>query len=428
MGNSYHVTIKSRKAGIIGGVRRPSYLTDCLKDQNHHSKVIQIVTLAGGGKASSGKGIARVEGRDLSKISFQMASLDNRGQTIIWSMVELSKGNPSGSETDLGLGIGSKLKLIRTANITDQDFATAVGPKATTLLFHPNDAGSFMIGGIDGTIRRKARFDKPKAPTTFQSPLFGSSNITTMEFSPFHENLFLVGCANGDLMLFHSEHTAPLMKWPAFMRKVTGKGLSCVKRVLWSPTRPSVFFVLEELKQTDGKAVTVSHNLQIWDLLRDGEDPIVVESVSISGAPVTNFSVSRMTRLARQPFVAIIDANGSVAVHALSAKFVLTPPQEVAMFDKFVDGIPLPARGLVVPEVVKPARRKAPVPAQTEGKDVDDDDKDEGKTNEGKEEDNDQDGAIDEGKGADGDEGKDAEGKQELEDDSDDGEAKATSK
>lgn len=35
-------------------------------------------------------------------------------------------------------------------------------PKATTLLFHPNDAGSFMIGGIDGTIRRMARFDKPK--------------------------------------------------------------------------------------------------------------------------------------------------------------------------------------------------------------------------------------------------------------------------
>ena len=35
-------------------------------------------------------------------------------------------------------------------------------PKATTLLFYPNDAGSFMIGGVDGTIRRKARFDKPK--------------------------------------------------------------------------------------------------------------------------------------------------------------------------------------------------------------------------------------------------------------------------
>merc|ERR1712224_126040 len=107
------------------------------------------------------------------------------------------------------------------------------------------------------------------------------------------------------------------------------------------------------------------------------------------GAPVTNFSVSRMTRLARQPFVAIIDASGSVAVHALSAKFVLTPPQEVAMFDKFVDGIPLPARGLVVPEVVKPARRKRAVPAETEGKadDGDDDefdDDDEGKTSEGK--------------------------------------------
>ena len=50
------------------------------------------------------------------------------------------------------------------------------------------------------------------------------------------------------------------------MRKVTGKGLSCVKRVLWSPTRPSVFFVLDELKQSDGKAVTVSHNLQVCSL------------------------------------------------------------------------------------------------------------------------------------------------------------------
>ena len=53
------------------------------------------------------------------------------------------------------------------------------------------------------------------------------------------------------------------MARPAFMRKVTGKGLSCIKRVLWSPTRPSVFFVLEELKQADGKSVSVSHNLQV---------------------------------------------------------------------------------------------------------------------------------------------------------------------
>lgn len=64
-----------------------------------------------------------------------------------------------------------------------------------------------------------------------------------------------------------------------------------------------------------------------------------MESVSISGAPVTNFSVSRMTRLARQPFLAIIDASGSVAVHALSAKFVLAPPQEVVGAQVFLNPV-----------------------------------------------------------------------------------------
>ena len=255
-----------------------------------------------------------------------------------------------------------------------------------------------------------------QAPTTFQSPLFGSSTITTMEFSPFHENVrrpwtqssllvpnspgFPVLCSYFWLVVLtaiwycstrsirlpswngkpigsrarrkHNTHSLKQNKQNNVVWRTSVAGLSGLP--LCARSQAKVYLVLSAccgLQRgprcfsywkswskvtarlspclticryvpcprwkwlgtrslfTTSWLSTLILPVQIWDLLRDGEDPIVVESVSISGAPVTNFSVSRMTRLARQPFVAIVDANGSAAVHALSAKFVLTPPQEV---------------------------------------------------------------------------------------------------
>ena len=46
-------------------------------------------------------------------MSFQLATLEERGVVMVWTILKLKRGNLAGSETDLGLGIGGRVKLVR---------------------------------------------------------------------------------------------------------------------------------------------------------------------------------------------------------------------------------------------------------------------------------------------------------------------------
>ena len=65
-----------------------------------------------------------------------MASLDSRGVVKIWTVIEVGSVDETGPGVDLGMGLGSSLKLILTASIDTQAVdEDAVRPLVRSLSF-----------------------------------------------------------------------------------------------------------------------------------------------------------------------------------------------------------------------------------------------------------------------------------------------------
>ena len=50
-------------------------------------------------------------------LSFQLATLDHSGRLNLWVVVEIYRPDPHGSESDLGLVPGGKVKLVKNVTI-----------------------------------------------------------------------------------------------------------------------------------------------------------------------------------------------------------------------------------------------------------------------------------------------------------------------
>lgn len=82
---------------------------------------------------------------DKGRNSFKLATLDEYGVVNIWVLVELSdeQVDVAGSDSDYGLSIGGKVKLLKSATIKlsnpNRDVPEA-GVRAFALGFHPEDS------------------------------------------------------------------------------------------------------------------------------------------------------------------------------------------------------------------------------------------------------------------------------------------------
>eukprot|EP00357_Protocruzia_adherens_P001145 CAMPEP_0115006500 /NCGR_PEP_ID=MMETSP0216-20121206/20544_1 /TAXON_ID=223996 /ORGANISM="Protocruzia adherens, Strain Boccale" /LENGTH=916 /DNA_ID=CAMNT_0002373109 /DNA_START=104 /DNA_END=2854 /DNA_ORIENTATION=+ len=85
-----------------GAFRRPSYSSDGIYLDSHMCTVMKIVDV-------------ERQGSEGSKLT-QIVSIDDFGGIISWQIIESAEGDLSGSEADLGVGIGSRIKL--TKNVT----------------------------------------------------------------------------------------------------------------------------------------------------------------------------------------------------------------------------------------------------------------------------------------------------------------------
>ena len=85
--HSFTPAAESNLLGLTSGLRQPSYSTDnmAMVDGINSAAIVQVAAFnAGGGDAT------RPSGGDDEKMSFQVASLDNRGNLVFWVVVELS--------------------------------------------------------------------------------------------------------------------------------------------------------------------------------------------------------------------------------------------------------------------------------------------------------------------------------------------------
>ncbi|XP_018122637.1 cytoplasmic dynein 2 intermediate chain 1 isoform X2 [Xenopus laevis] len=203
-------------------------------------------------------------------VSFQMASLDESAHLVIWVVVELRKVDSAGSQNDLGLIPGGKIKLVHSSSIhLDSNFFSkevlSLGvPETLNIKFLPQDSNHFVIGTDIGIVARGTRYGFTEPPKQYK-PRHGKlrpSKITAIDFSPFGASAFLAGCSDGCIRLQSLRAEFPIMQWSH------STGGQSVTALQWSLTRPTVFFVLD-----------AACCIYIWDLMQNDLQPVAKETV-----------------------------------------------------------------------------------------------------------------------------------------------------
>ncbi|XP_048040758.1 cytoplasmic dynein 2 intermediate chain 1 isoform X4 [Megalobrama amblycephala] len=249
-------------------LRYPTFSTDAvLSGVGHLSPVVSVEPVLATADTSS-KITADIE--ESLGLSFQLGSLDENGVLTLWVVVELPKGNDSGSQTDLGLRPGGKVKLLHSSSLQTserlpQDIIMGFGsPVSLQLKFLPSDSNHYFIGTNMGLVRHGTRHSLKVLPKFYRSQ-FDSCRpveVTTLDFSPFGEPLFLVGCSDGTVRLHSVLREDPLMEWSECSSGAP------VLSVQWSQTRPAVFCVLD-----------AASDLLIWDLTEKDYVPVITENI-----------------------------------------------------------------------------------------------------------------------------------------------------
>ncbi|XP_033494623.1 cytoplasmic dynein 2 intermediate chain 1 isoform X2 [Epinephelus lanceolatus] len=251
-------------------LRQPTFSTDSVMAGScHFSSVtsVEVVPSAAAGGLRPEVPLLASEEESLG-LSFQLASLDDTGILNFWVVVELPKANEAGSPTDLGLRPGGKVKLLHsshlltTERVSPRD-AAKTGPFQTLhLKFLPSDSNHFFIGTSMGLVNHETSHGLKAPPKfyRFQEPGVRPVDVISVQFSPFRQQLFLVGCGDGTIRLHTVSHEQPVAEWN---NSTAGEPVVSLQ---WAQTRPAVFCVLD-----------AASNLHIWDLLKSDTEPAVTE-------------------------------------------------------------------------------------------------------------------------------------------------------
>jgi hypothetical protein len=127
------------------------------------------------------------------------------------------------------------------------DTTAAAAAAATTPLLHaydigvdPDDGGHVMIATDDGLIIHAAtQPDHRPSPRLYRPEIETMSACRSVAFCPFEEAFLLVGSADGSIRLHSAANERPLITWAGTVDNEP------IVRVIWSPSRPCVFFILD---------------------------------------------------------------------------------------------------------------------------------------------------------------------------------------
>ncbi|XP_074049343.1 cytoplasmic dynein 2 intermediate chain 1 isoform X2 [Macrotis lagotis] len=255
---------------------------------------------------------------EISGLSFHIASLDENGILNLWVVVELPKADFAGSQSDLGLIPGGKIKLVHSSAIQlNNSFPPKMNirwkPMQTLIIkFLPSDPNHFIIGTDMGVISHGARYESKVSPKLFKPQQRGERpvRVTVIDFSPFGEPMFLAGCSDGSIRLHQLTSEYPICQWN---NSTNGQAIVSVK---WTQTRPAVFLVQDDIS-----------TIYIWDLLENDLGPVVKQLISpdklltatVMGDPEkTNGFLG----------LALAKTSGTIEIQYLKKKWVLPKKEE----------------------------------------------------------------------------------------------------
>ncbi|XP_067107613.1 cytoplasmic dynein 2 intermediate chain 1 isoform X3 [Osmerus mordax] len=251
-------------------LRHPTFSTDAVLAASGHMSSVSSVEVVPAALSQGGGPELPLLGSDeeSSGLSFQLASLDENGVLNLWVVLELPKTNEAGSQTDLGLRPGGKVKLLHSSTLltserkSTRDAIRTSPPQALLVKFLPSDPSHFFIGTNMGLVNHGTSHGLKAPPKFYRPKMVGARpvDVTSIDFSPFEETFFLVGCGDGSVRLHTVASEQPVLEW-------TGSTAGDpVVSVQWAQTRPAVFCVLD-----------ATSNLHIWDLLETDCEPVITE-------------------------------------------------------------------------------------------------------------------------------------------------------
>ncbi|KAG8573457.1 hypothetical protein GDO81_012417 [Engystomops pustulosus] len=255
--------------------RSATFSTDGIFSQVSHTRSVKAIEPVPSTETMN-PGISSLSSpEEMSGLSFQVASLDESGQLILWVVVELRKVDLAGSQSDLGLIPGGKVKLIHSSSIHlgDRFFRKDVlmlgSPQTLNIKFLPGDFNHFVIGTD------------------------------------------IAGCSDGSIRLHTMSTEFPAQQWND---STNGQSITALQ---WSFTRPTVFFVLD-----------AASSIYIWDLSQNDLHPIAKESImpdpvlslAVFGEPEKNNNLMAL---------ALGKASGKVEIQYIKKKMSRSQPEEL---------------------------------------------------------------------------------------------------
>ncbi|XP_030405977.1 WD repeat-containing protein 60 isoform X4 [Gopherus evgoodei] len=252
--------------------RSPTFSTDgVLSSLNHTYPVLAIEPVSTSVYKEQNYGLSHLSSQEeMSGLSFQIASMDENGTLNLWVAVELQKVDLSGSQSDLGLIPGGKIKLVHSSTVQlnsslfPKDILCLRKPQTLNIKFLPSNPNHFIVGTDIGMVSHGARHDLRVHPKLFKPQQGGPRSIraNAVDFSPFGKPIFLVGCSDGSIRLHQMTSEHPLIQWND---STNGQPIIALQ---WALTRPAVFFVLD-----------TSSTVYIWDLLENDLCPVAKQII-----------------------------------------------------------------------------------------------------------------------------------------------------
>ncbi|XP_033854558.2 cytoplasmic dynein 2 intermediate chain 1-like isoform X1 [Acipenser ruthenus] len=302
-------------------LRYPTFSTDAILATSSHLCPVRAVEPVSANVAegqSQGFSLLSSQEETLG-LSFQLASLDESGLLNLWVVMELPKANLAGSQHDLGLKPGGKVKLLHSSSINinssslPRDTFQTAPSQALMVKFFPSDSNHFFIGTNMGLVSHGTRHGLRVPPKSYNSQMTGIKpvHVTSIDFSAFGDPVFLVGCADGSIRLHSTTTEYPIMEWNG---STNGEPIISVQ---WALTRPAVFFALD-----------AASCLYIWDLLANDFQPVIKENnqsdeittMSVFGDPGKQNSFAGIS-LAKQ--------SGKIEIHYLNKQWSVPNTEEI---------------------------------------------------------------------------------------------------
>ncbi|KAJ7386827.1 hypothetical protein OS493_006857 [Desmophyllum pertusum] len=286
-----------------------------------------LVTAATSARASGGSNLMS---DDMLGLSFQLATLEENAAIYLWVVVELDRANSAGSESDLGLSPGGKIKLMKSSSISLQspfrDFRSTMSLQALIMRFLPHDPNHIYVGTDGGYVLHCERHGGRAPPKAHRPVIENLVNIASLDLSPWQLPCMLAGSEDGNLWLFNLKNELPLLSWS------TSTGGSGILSVQWSRSKPSVFYVLDS-----------NSNLHIWDLLKSDQGPVSVETFKHGRVACfelsSDYSASGIGIPGRNPELVLVYESGAVEIHKLSTLFSRATGDELDTFASYLDRV-----------------------------------------------------------------------------------------